>query len=133
MLADRTAVQSLNFGRTPVVRPACDMRGYSRCTSYVRRPCAGRKFRRKSTTPTEMSHDLHDRYAYIWKTFLFLPFSSFLVRYTEVTSFCTSPQHIHRVTMTYNFVPYTCICQLVFTAILWVKLGKMLDIAVSLK
>ena len=56
-----------------------DMRGYSRRTSYVRRPCAGRKFRRKSTTPTEMSYDLLS-FAYIWKTFLsFLPFLSFLV------------------------------------------------------
>ena len=45
------------FWRTPV-RPPYDMRGYSRCTSYVRRPCAGRKFGRKSTTPTEMSYDL---------------------------------------------------------------------------
>ena len=93
------------FWRTPVVRPPYDMRGYSRRTSYVRRPCAGRKFRRKSTTSTEMSYDLLS-YAYIWKTFLFLPFSSFLVRYTKVTSFCTSPQHLHRVTITYNFVPY---------------------------
>jgi len=55
----------------------------------------GRKFRRKSTTSTEMSYDLLS-YAYIWKTFLFLPFLSFLVGYTEVTSFYTSPQHIKR-------------------------------------
>ena len=82
------------FWRTPVVRPPYDMRGYSRRTSYVRRPCAGRKFRRKSTTSTEMSYDLLSC-AYIWKTFLFLPFLSFLV-YTEVTSFYTSPQHIKR-------------------------------------
>jgi len=34
------------FWRTPVVRPAYDMRGYSRCTSYVRQSCAGRKFGR---------------------------------------------------------------------------------------
>jgi len=35
------------FWRTPVVRPPYDMRGYSRRTSYVRRPCAGRKFGRR--------------------------------------------------------------------------------------
>ena len=44
-----------DFWRTPVARPACDMRGYSRCTSYARRPCAGRKFGRWSRR-----HDRHD-------------------------------------------------------------------------
>ena len=58
------------FWRTPVVRPPYDMRGYSRCTSYVRRPCAGRKFGRKSTTPTEMSYDLLS-YAYYFDIFIF--------------------------------------------------------------
>jgi len=90
----RTTVFLAHASRKTSVRHASKgMRGYSRCTSYVRRPCAGRKFGRKSTTPTEMSYDLLS-YAYIWKTFLFLPFVSFLVVYTELTSFYTSPQHI---------------------------------------
>ena len=59
------------FWRTPVVRPPYDMRGYSRCTSYVRRPCAGRKFRRKSTTPTEMSYDLLSYAYYLDDIFIF--------------------------------------------------------------
>jgi len=50
-----TIGRTTDFWRTPVARPACDMRGYSRCTSYARRPCAGRKFGRWSRR-----HDVMD-------------------------------------------------------------------------
>jgi len=42
----------------PVVRHSCAIRGYSRYLAYVRQAYAGRKFGRKSTTPTDMSYDL---------------------------------------------------------------------------